>query len=201
MSADIQLRTPAVCHIPGPEAQASSNGPMSALFRVDTDTMDKMETEPTSSTTDIATAVRTARAELAAVIRALTQVLDAVAESDSSEKSERNENDLPQAEREKLMKKRSITPVLARFEALRTAVQHATVLHANKMGELESAEKLVGEEERKSLRDRKAALVNEVRGKNKRIKVLIDHLRELHRDIVVMLACYFKHYTPHNRKG
>lgn len=163
--------------------------------------MDKMQAEPNSASSDIASAVRTARAELAAVIRALTQVLDAVAESDASEKPGRENKDLPQAEVEQLMERRSITPVLARFETLRAAVQQATVLHANKMGELERAEKVVGEEERKALTERKAALVEEVRGKNKKIKVLIDHLRVLHRDIVVMLAWYFKHYSPHNRKG
>lgn len=149
----------------------------------------------------IATAVHTARAELSAVIRALTQVLDAVAEGDlPAEPPDVIESDAVRVEREAALHRRSLTPVLERFEKLHKAVEQATTLYGARVDEMKKEEEAVGEEERAALVERRSLLIEEVHAKNHRIKVLIDHLRELHRDIVVMAGC-MKPFPPPIRKA
>lgn len=150
----------------------------------------------------IATAVHAARAELSAVIRVLTQVLNAVAAGELPAKpADGAEPNAVRAQREAALQRRSLAPVLERFDTLRQAVEQATTLYGARMEEMKKEEQGVGEDERVELVERKAQLIEEVQAKNRRIKVLVDHLRELHRDIVVMLACYWKPFTPQNRKA
>lgn len=155
-----------------------------------------------SSAPTIATAVHTARAELSAVVRSLTQVLDAVAKNGPPAKpADGVESDAARTQREAALQRRSLAPVLERFDTLRKAVEQATTLYGARVEEVKKEEEAVKEEERVELVERKAQLIEEVRAKNRRIKVLVDHLRELHRDILVLLACYWKPVGPQNRKA
>lgn len=102
---------------------------------------------------------------------------------------------------EALKKRRSLAPVLARFDALRKAVDAAVGLQTQRVEKAEKEEKEMSPEERQLLVERRAQLVEEVRSKNEKIKILIDHLRELHRDIVALRAGYIKPLTSQGRKS
>ena len=90
---------------------------------------------------------------------------------------------------------------MARFDTLRKAVDTAVSLHmANKAVSVKE-ESEVPAEDRHALEERRKTLVVEVRAKNERLKILIDHLRDLHRDIVVLLGNYYKPFTTAGRKA
>lgn len=76
----------------------------------------------------------------------------------------------------------SLAPVLAHLVNLRAAVRTAVRLHAARLAAARQGEDAVSQVERAALVARHAALVDEVRTKNERVKVMIDHLRQLYRD-------------------
>lgn len=86
--------------------------------------------------------------------------------------------------------------MLARIEVLRGAVDIAVGLNKARTEAAVKAEAQVSADEKNSLMERRAALVDEVRAKNERVKILIDHLRELHRDIVVLVGAYYVKRGP-----
>lgn len=100
-----------------------------------------------------------------------------------------------------LKKRRSLAPVLARFDALRKAVGAAVGFHKQRVEKAEAEEKDVSAEDRQQLLDRRAQLIDEVRAKNKKIKILIDHLRELHRDILALPTPYKKPHSSQARRS
>lgn len=87
------------------------------------------------------------------------------------------------------------------FDGLRKAVGAAAELNAKRMEEAKQMESQVSEEEKQALVERRAQLVEQVAAKNKKVKILIDHLRELHRDIVALLAPYKKQHATQPRKA
>lgn len=104
-------------------------------------------------------------------------------------------------ENDSLSSKRSLTPVLTRFQSLRNAVEKAVSAHNSMVQKAEKEESDVSTQERIALVEKRNILVEEVRIKNEKIKILIDQLRELHRDIVILLASYYKARTNQGRKS
>lgn len=88
--------------------------------------------------------------------------------------------------------KQSLTPVLTRFETIRKAVEQAVSVHDALVQKAQQEEDRVQPQERTALMERRAALIEEVRTKNEKVKLLIDHLRELHRDILILVSSYYK---------
>lgn len=78
----------------------------------------------------------------------------------------------------------SLQPVLARLHKLRAAVNTSVRLYDAAVAEAQREEGLVSSEERAALMARRSTLKREVHVKNQRMKVLIDQLRELHRDTI-----------------
>lgn len=77
--------------------------------------------------------------------------------------------------------KPSLRPVVAHLRKLRVAVNTAVCLHDAQLAEAQKQEDAVSDQERASLSSKRAALIEEVRAKNERMKLLIDQLRELYR--------------------
>lgn len=162
-----------------------------------------MEVEPASMNSsshrqsDIEMAVTTARAELEAVIRSLTEVLDVVASGELNK--EWPDTEAAKREREELVKRRSLDPVMARFDKLRASVELATSLHKQKVSRMKQEEAKVTDAEKAQLVEKRKALIEEVTLKNNKIRILIDHLRDLHKDIVLCLNSYFKPIQTQNK--
>lgn len=81
---------------------------------------------------------------------------------------------------------------MAKFQELRKNVEHAVSMHSRFVSNGEKREESVSPDERTALTERRAALVAEVQNKNEKVKLLIDQLRDLHRDIVMLLSGYYK---------
>lgn len=77
--------------------------------------------------------------------------------------------------------KPSLRPVVAHLRKLRVAVNTAVRLHDAQLAEVQKQEDAVSDRERASLSSKRAALIEEVRAKNEKTKLLIDQLRELYR--------------------
>lgn len=118
-----------------------------------------------------------------------------------SEEARKERDETLKKRNEAVKKRRSLAPVLVRFEALRKAVDAAVGLHTQRVEKAEKEEKEVSAEERQQLVEKRAQLIEEVRSKNEKVKILIDHLRELHRDIVALLAAYIKPLNSYGRKS
>lgn len=88
--------------------------------------------------------------------------------------------------------------MLQNVESLRTAIAGATAAYENRDTQVKAAELAFPDSEREALLAKRDALRKEVAEKNVKVKILIDELRELHRDIVVLLASY-KSMKPQTR--
>lgn len=84
----------------------------------------------------------------------------------------------------------SLTEVLKRVDALKDAVDEATRAGESRVQAAVEEEDSVLSAEREALVRRRDKLMNEVKQKNTKVKLLIDDLRELHRDIAVLLSVF-----------
>ena len=88
---------------------------------------------------------------------------------------------------------------MKRFEILRKAVEQAETVHSMMMQKAEQEESQIQPQQRAALLERRAALIEEVKTKNQKVKLLIDHLRELHRDILILMGSYYKPLSSQGR--
>ncbi|CAN8065669.1 unnamed protein product [Agarophyton chilense] len=90
---------------------------------------------------------------------------------------------------------------MLRFESLRAAVANTVAVHTAIVAAAERDETLLTAAQRAALIEQKRCLVEEVRVKNDKIKLLIDQLRHLHRDITVLVSTYYNAAPPsrHNK--
>lgn len=133
-------------------------------------------------------------------IPSLSQKSDNAADAATKDKPPNGaETEAARKEREAQQSKTSLTPVLQRLSALRAAVQVAVAARQQMVAQAERDEQAVSAEDRSALEERHSMLVMEVHMKDEKIKILIDQLRELHRDIVILLASYFKHLSAQRR--
>lgn len=80
--------------------------------------------------------------------------------------------------------------VMQRVEKLRVAVDTATAAGAKREAAAQTREESVLPAEREALTRRRDELMEQVKEKNGKVKLLIDDLRELHRDIAVFQSLY-----------
>lgn len=106
----------------------------------------------------------------------------------SNKNNDKNDNSNNTTQAQNVASRSSLGPVLERVDALRTAVHTAVKVHAAVTASAAAADAAVSPTHRAALESRRAALVEEVRVKNDRIALLIDHLRNLHRDSLSFLS-------------
>lgn len=80
--------------------------------------------------------------------------------------------------------------VMQRVEKLRVAVDAATSAGTSREQAAQAREENVLPAEREALTRRRDELMEQVKEKNGKVKILIDDLRELHRDIAVFQSLY-----------
>ncbi len=81
--------------------------------------------------------------------------------------------------------------VMQRIKLLKDAVDAATEAGANRERAARAQEDTVLPAEREALVRRRDELMNEVKQKNVKVKILIDDLRELHRDVAILQSMYY----------
>lgn len=80
--------------------------------------------------------------------------------------------------------------MLHRVETLKEAVDAATRAAEHCQRPMQPQEDVVLAAEHEALVRRRDTLMNEVSQKNVKVKILIDDLRELHRDIAVLISVF-----------
>ncbi|KAI0561104.1 hypothetical protein FGB62_93g016 [Gracilaria domingensis] len=193
-------RSPPVSSSP-PALPAPPPSPPTALPLLPPPPPDVMQ-PPAQQQPDLKLLVHNARLELDAILATLKQVLTFVASGEPS--ADRTDRSSPTANGPPVQpavaaENRTLEPVMKRFDSLRTAVANAVSMHAAIVATAQQEEALVTSQQRAALVEQKRSLVEDIRAKNDKIKLLIDQLRDVHRDITVLVSTFF-HASPTTRQ-